>query len=95
MELDMTARATAEKAVTDAVVKQVDDNLRWNVSAYGKAWTGEGEDSAFIAGVSIGADVITALEDEGFRVVLASEVDRLDAELERRDLADANGGRDA
>lgn len=39
-------------AAQEAILREVDDHLRFNVAAYGKAWTGEGEDTQFIIGRS-------------------------------------------
>jgi hypothetical protein len=38
------------RAAKDAIVREVGSNLRWNQMAYGKAWTGEDEDTRFIVG---------------------------------------------
>jgi hypothetical protein len=39
-------------AVRDVIVSEVEDRLSFNVSAYGKAWTEEHEDTRFIVGDS-------------------------------------------
>ena len=38
----------AVEAAEKAIFTVVDGNLAWNLKAYGKAWTGEGEDTAFV-----------------------------------------------
>lgn len=57
----------AFSAMYEAIVKSVDGHLEWNVKAYGKAWTGEGEDTEFLC--SGAAECATAaLYDLGYRV---------------------------
>ena len=34
----------------DGLVREVNDRIQWNIDAYGKAWTGEDEDTRFIVG---------------------------------------------
>lgn len=41
---DVVEEARAE------IIAVVESNLAWNLKAYGKAWTGEGEDTEFIVG---------------------------------------------
>lgn len=40
------------QAMHRAIVAEVGDRLTWNVKAYGKAWTGEDEDTEFVVGVA-------------------------------------------
>jgi len=34
----------------DTLVREVSDRIQWNIDAYGKAWTGEDDDTRFIVG---------------------------------------------
>lgn len=38
------------EAAAKAIVAVVDDKLQWNVTVYGKAWTGEMDDTEFLCG---------------------------------------------
>lgn len=52
----------------DAITESVNDHLRFNAMAYGNPWTGEYEDSRFIAS-GAAEKAIAALYDGGHRVV--------------------------
>lgn len=43
----------AQKAAEAVLVELVGSNLAFNVAAYGKAWTGEGEDTEFLVGSAV------------------------------------------
>ena len=47
---DPRGSSRAIEAAREAIVTEVYERLGFNVAAYGKAWTGEGEDSEFIVG---------------------------------------------
>lgn len=53
--------AKAKEAAHKAIVDEVEDHLRWNVMAYGKAWTEEGEDTVFIVAKSAEKALAAAL----------------------------------
>lgn len=55
-------------AMNEAIVKSVQSHLDFNVAAYGKAWTEEGEDTEFICSGAAEC-AAAALYGEGFRVV--------------------------
>lgn len=40
----------AVAAAREAIIEEIDDHLSWNVRAYGKAWTGERDETGFIVG---------------------------------------------
>ena len=67
----------AIEAGRDAIVGVVDDHLRFNEAAYGKAWTGETADTQFIVANSANEAVAAyhaQLRKDGVRLVDASEV---------------------
>lgn len=54
--------------ITEAAVETVGDHLRWNEAAYGKAWTGEDEDTRFLC-YDVADKVTAALDAAGFQIV--------------------------
>jgi hypothetical protein len=64
--------------VREAIIAILGDNLDWNVSAYGKAWTGEDEDTEFLVHGAPAA-VLDALKAGGY--VLAKVCARCDDAL--------------
>lgn len=59
--------ATLLLLLRDVIHDSVEDKLQWNVNAYGKAWTGEGEDTEFLVYDAPGS-VLEALHEAGFEV---------------------------
>jgi hypothetical protein len=58
---------SVEEVIRAAAAQAVGENLDWNVRAYGKAWTGEGEDTDFIVG-DVPKAIVNALYDHGYYI---------------------------
>lgn len=75
---------SAVEAAKAEILKVVDENLDWNLRAYGKAWTGEGEDTEFIVGDSADRALAAAYPAilEEIREKLLSEIEAAAREVE-------------
>lgn len=60
----MSNEKPEDAAILRVISDSVTDHLAWNVNAYGKAWTGEGEDTDFLV-----AGTLKALREAGYGVV--------------------------
>lgn len=67
IDVSREPEATAASLIKDVVFSCVEDKLDWNVRAYGKAWTGEGEDTEFIVG-GVGERAIERLRECGLEI---------------------------
>lgn len=68
LSMEGDEEATVLLLLRDVVIAELEDRLDFNVRAYGKAWTGEGEDTNFLVDAIPGA-IIERLRETGHEVV--------------------------
>jgi hypothetical protein len=72
----------AVRVARDEIVAEVQDHLAFNVAAYGKAWTGESEDTSFVVAKSADKALAAAHDPANFE-------DPLDASVRLGDVVEA------
>jgi hypothetical protein len=60
--VDPEVTAAMVQAAKNAIVDEVERRLSFNVAAYGKAWTGEYDDTLFIVGDAAQKALVAAFE---------------------------------